>query len=94
MAQADVPELGVLLTGALVGITATWLFRPAPNRELFLSAVSGAWVGVGLLAAFRGKLSLRGRTGPGTQWRGTVARLLGIIIAVVGAFVYFRLLSL
>lgn len=74
----------MVIAGAVLGGTAEWLFRPAGGQRVFLAAVAGSWVGVGLAAVGRGDFVLGGRRGISKHWRGVRARIAGAIVAVLG----------
>jgi hypothetical protein len=87
-------QQAAVIVGGLVGLALEWRCRPAANRELFLAAVAGAFVGTGFGAIVLGEFLLRGRHGPATRWQGAPARVLGLGVSVVGLIFYFVLRSL
>lgn len=80
--------------GALVAVTAAYLLRPAGNRQLFLAMVAGGFIGAGLDAIVRGRLSLAGRYGPAKQWHGAAARIGGVVLLFASGLLFYAVVAL
>lgn len=79
----------MVVAGAIVGLGLEWLFRPQPDRHLYVAAFAGAWLAMGAAAIVTGDLSVAGDGISSTFRSGSGARVMGMIMIVAALSFYF-----